>query len=105
MMLAVNGLPVELVNRLAFELGDDLVIIASFRHGPDFSNERVGITDCLGAVRPPPNLDCFRRSTLPANLQVQQLWLFWILDDRDIADQQTDACRLRSQAEVVGCLP
>src|SRR5258707_6367752 len=41
-------------------------------------------------VRPPPNLDCFRRSTLPADLQVQQLWLLWVLDDGNIADQQTD---------------
>ena len=75
---------------LAGELGDDLVVIASLRHGPDFSNECIGIADRLGVVRPPPNLDCFRRSTLPADLQVQQLWLLWVLDDGNIADQQTD---------------
>jgi len=39
---------------LAGELGDDLVVIASLRHGPDFSNECIGIADRLGVVRPPP---------------------------------------------------
>src|SRR6516164_2174479 len=40
-------------------------------------------------VRPLPNLDCFRCSALPADLQVQQLWLR-SLDDGNIADQQTE---------------
>src|SRR5262249_22924616 len=75
---------------LAGVLGVDLVVIASLRHGPDFSYECIRGTDRLGGVQPAPKLDCFRRSTLPADLQVQQLWLLWVLDDGNIADQQTD---------------
>src|SRR5215471_11991963 len=71
---------------LAGELGDDLFVIVSFRHGPDFSNERSRIADRLGVVRPLPNPDCFRRSALPTDLQMQELWFLWVLDDGNIAD-------------------
>src|SRR5260370_17868661 len=72
---------------LAGELGDDLVVIASLRHGPDFSNECIGIADRLGVVRPPPHLVSFRRSPLPPDLQVHQLSLLWVLDAGNIAAQ------------------
>src|SRR5262249_26661721 len=65
-----------------------LFIIVFFRHRADFSNEGVGITGCRGAVWLAADIDSFGRSALPANLQVQQLG-FCALDDRDIADQQT----------------
>src|SRR5258708_527296 len=67
----------------AIEPSDDLFIIVFFRHRADFSNEGVGITDCLGAVGLPTDIDRFGRSALPANLQMQQLG-FCTLDDRDI---------------------
>src|ERR1700675_4250326 len=72
----------------ALEPRRDLFVVVFFRHGADFCNERVGITGCLGAVWLATDVDSFGRSALPANLQVQQLW-FCTLDDRDIADQQT----------------
>src|SRR5438445_12939198 len=72
----------------AIEPSDDLSIIVFLRHRADFGNEGVGITDCLGAIWLTTDIDRFGGSALPANLQMQQLG-FRTLDDRDIADQQT----------------
>ena len=74
---------------LAVEPRSDLFVIALFRHGADFGDKKVGIADRFWVVRPLLNRDCFRRSTLPADLQVQQLGLL-VLDDGNIADQQPE---------------
>src|SRR5258708_16071851 len=57
----------------AIEPSDDLFIIVFFRHRADFSNEGVGITDCLGAVGLPTAIDRFGPSAFPANLQIHHL--------------------------------
>ena len=83
-----EGLAGRACQPLTIEQSGDLSIIIFFRHRADFSNEGVGITDCLGAVWLATDIDRFVRSALPANLQMQQLG-FHTLDDCDIADQQT----------------
>src|SRR5215471_18500040 len=83
-----EGLAGRACEAFAIQPSNDLFIIVFFRHRADFSNEGVGITGCLGAVWLAADIDSFGRSALPANLQVQQLG-FCTLDDRDIADQQT----------------
>src|SRR5262249_22242334 len=67
-MLAVKGLPVELVNPslvswVTISLSSHRCAMARIlaTNASDSGSPRV--------VRPPPSLDCFRRSTLPADLQ------------------------------------